>query len=140
MKLKTAIKLPLVALAAGAAALAFVPRAGADAPYLGSTFGDVWSQVASDPYASLPHTPVTLGHPYLAAINPHDIIHVTLTPEAFLNTPVGAVVAQAFATADRTLDVTQTLIRQLYPIAELGEADPSNAVAPPWMMITGSSD
>src|SRR5207244_730684 len=44
------------------------------------------------------------------------------------------------ATADQTLDVTQTLVRQLYPIAELGEADPSRAVSPRWMLITGAAD
>jgi hypothetical protein len=77
---------------------------------------------------------------YLDALNTNDIIHISVTPETFLNTPVGVVVAQAFAAADHTLDITQTLIRQLYPIAELGEADPSSAVAPVWMMITGAPD
>jgi hypothetical protein len=52
---------------AGAAALvvgmAVAPSkpAGAAAPYTGSSFREVWSQVASDPYATLPHYQVTLG-------------------------------------------------------------------------------
>lgn len=82
----------------------------------------------------------TLRDHYLDARNTNDIIDISLTPETFLNTPVGVVVAQAFAAADHTLDITQTLIRQLYPIAELGEPDPSKAIAPPWLMITGAPD
>jgi hypothetical protein len=82
----------------------------------------------------------TLRDHYLDAANTNDIINVSLTPETFLNTVVGGVVAQAFLAADHTLDITQTLIRQLYPIAELGEADASKAVAPPWLMITGAPE
>jgi hypothetical protein len=38
-----------------------VARARAQEPYTGSRPGDVWAQVTSDPYASLPHHSVTLG-------------------------------------------------------------------------------
>jgi hypothetical protein len=82
----------------------------------------------------------TLHDHYLDALNTNDIIHISTTPQTFLNTPVGIAVAQAFATADHTLDLSQTLIRQLYPLAQAGESDPSKAVSPMWMMITGSDD
>jgi hypothetical protein len=82
----------------------------------------------------------TLRPHFLDALNTNDIIQITVTPAAFLSTPVGLVAAKDFADADQTIDVTQTLIRQLYPIAELGEADPTAAVAPRWMMITGADD
>ncbi len=234
--------------------MAAAPTAQAGAPYAGARFDDVWSQVASDPYAATPHTAVTLGsfygflqdhlldssrrtlddrddllprfqkllHPngiclagtwtiteetpytgyfkkgsealfigrastaltatqageyrafglagklfptteggaevatanfftienlggtqrahFLDALNTNDIINVAITPTAFLNTPIGAAAVKAFATADETLDITQTLVRQLYPIAEAGLADPGAAVAPRWMMITGAPD
>lgn len=82
----------------------------------------------------------TLRDHFLDALNTNDIIQISLTPASFLATPVGIAVAKAFAIADRTFDVTQTLERQLYPIAELGEDDPAQAVAPRWMLITGSAD
>lgn len=82
----------------------------------------------------------TLRDHFLDARNTNDIIHISLTPETFLNTPVGAAVAEAFATADQTFDITQTLIRQLYPIAEAGERDPSRVAAPRWLLITGADD
>jgi hypothetical protein len=31
-------------------------------------------------------------------------------------------------------------VRQLYPIAELGERDPARAVAPRWLLVTGAAD
>jgi hypothetical protein len=82
----------------------------------------------------------TLRPHFLDAENTNDIIRISLTPETFLNTPVGVAVANAFATADRTFDITQTLIRQLYPIAEAGEPDPAQARAPRWLKITGADD
>jgi hypothetical protein len=82
----------------------------------------------------------TLRDHYLDAVNTNDIIHISFTPETFLNTPVGAAVAAAFLAADHTFDTKQTLIRQLYPIAEAGEADPTQARAPMWLKITGAPD
>src|SRR5215475_14450761 len=38
-----------------------VIKARASEPYVGSRFADVWAQVASDPYTSLPHETVTVG-------------------------------------------------------------------------------
>jgi len=82
----------------------------------------------------------TLRDHFLDALNTNDIIKISINASGFANGPVGVAVAQAFAIADQTLDVAQTLVRQLYPIAELGEADPSDAVAPRWMLITGADD
>jgi hypothetical protein len=82
----------------------------------------------------------TLRDHFLDAENTNDIIRISLTPETFLNTPIGVAVANAFATADRTFDITQTLIRQLYPIAEAGEPDLAQARAPRWLKITGADD
>jgi hypothetical protein len=38
-----------------------VVAATAETPYEGSTFGEVWAEVASNPYATLPHEPVSVG-------------------------------------------------------------------------------
>jgi hypothetical protein len=82
----------------------------------------------------------TLRDYYLDAENTNDIIHITLTPETFLNSPIGVAAATAFLRADQTLDLTQILVRQLYPLAEAGEPDPAQAKAPMWLKITGSAD
>ena len=82
----------------------------------------------------------TLRSNFLDALNTNDIINISLTTTSFLSTPIGLAVARAFTAADKALDVSQTLIRQLYPIAQAGEADPSRAVAPQWMLITGADD
>src|SRR6478735_5505844 len=53
-----------LALTAGALALfaaGSVVAAAAETPYVGSTFGDVWGEVASNPYADLPHQSVSVG-------------------------------------------------------------------------------
>jgi hypothetical protein len=102
--------------------------------------GDADAQVPTANFFTIENLGGTRRAHFLDALNTNDIIHIAVTPTAFLSTPVGAAAAKAFATADETLDVTQTLIRQLYPIAEAGLADPSQAVAPRWMMITGASD
>jgi hypothetical protein len=82
----------------------------------------------------------TLREHYLDALNTNDILFILPTPEGFMNTAIGAAAAAAFSIADHTLDVSDTLIRQLYPIAELGEPDPARAVGPKWLLITGASD
>ena len=80
----------------------------------------------------------TLRDHYLDAQNTNDIIRISITPAGFFSTAIGIAVARAFSIADGTFDLTQTLVRQLYPIAELGEPASSRAVAPRWMMIVGS--
>jgi len=82
----------------------------------------------------------SLGDYFLDAENTNDILRVTPTPAAVANGAIGAVAAKDFAIADGAIDPTLVAVRQLYPIAELGEADPAQAKAPRWMMITGSDD
>ncbi len=81
----------------------------------------------------------TLRDHFLDALNTNDIIRISITSEGFWNTAVGIAVARAFSLADGALDLTQTLVRQLYPIAELGEPASARTVAPRWMMIVGSA-
>ncbi|HEX5658888.1 MAG TPA: hypothetical protein VFX59_16955 [Polyangiales bacterium] len=50
---------------------------------------------------------------------------------------IGAVAAPAFALADRTFDLTQAAIRQVYPIAELGNVGPSRA--PRFLRLVGDA-
>ncbi len=52
--------------------------------------------------------------------------------------PLGTLAGAAFALADRAWNAMQPLIRQLYPIAELGEAAPERARAPAVMRLVGS--
>ncbi len=51
--------------------------------------------------------------------------------------PLGMVAAAAFAAADHTFDLTQPAIRQLYPIAELGNAGPVRA--PRFLRLVGDA-
>jgi hypothetical protein len=53
--------------------------------------------------------------------------------------PVGLLAGPAFMLADRALSPTQAMIRQLYPIAELGEWERSDAVAPVVMRLVPSA-
>jgi hypothetical protein len=57
---------------------------------------------------------------------------------ASIDIPLGAVLGPAFAYAERTLDFTQLMIRQLYPIAELGEANPERAQGPRFLKLVGT--
>jgi hypothetical protein len=61
MKLTTTKKVTLATATALAVACVGVVRAHAEEPYVGSRLSDVWAQVASDPYAALPHETVTVG-------------------------------------------------------------------------------
>lgn len=76
---------------------------------------------------------------FLDAENTNDIIQISLRPSGVFKGPLAAVVANAFSTADETLNISQTLIRQLYPIAQLGEAEGTETVAPRWMKLVGSA-
>jgi hypothetical protein len=82
----------------------------------------------------------TLRDHFLDALNTNDIIHISTTSEFLLNSALALAVVNAFKTADNTTDQSQVLIRQLYPLAQSGEADPSTARAPTWLKIVGSSD
>jgi hypothetical protein len=55
-----------------------------------------------------------------------------------MDTLLGAVLGPVFALADRTLDPAQLMIRQLYPIAELGEANPERAYGPRFLKLVGT--
>lgn len=61
-------------------------------------------------------------------------MHADLAPQLAIGLVVGAI----FALADRVTDATQSLIRQLYPIAELAEPQPASAIAPAVMRFVGS--
>jgi len=52
--------------------------------------------------------------------------------------PLGALAGPAFMLADHARSPTQAMIRQLYPIAELGEWERSDAVAPAVMRLVPS--
>lgn len=57
---------------------------------------------------------------------------------ASLDAPLAAVVGPVLAYAERTLDLTQVMMRQLYPIAELGEANPERALGPRFLKLVGT--
>lgn len=82
----------------------------------------------------------TLTDHFLDAGNTNDIIHITVRLSSVFNGVLALVVANAFMQADQTFDVTQTLIRQLYPISTIGLGSPASARTPTWMMITGAAD
>lgn len=77
---------------------------------------------------------------WLDAVLTNDIIHISIRPSSVFQGALAFTVAHAFATADGTFDVTQTLVRQLYPIASLGEPAGTELVAPRWIRVTGSPD
>jgi hypothetical protein len=81
----------------------------------------------------------TLRDHFLDAQNENDILKISITPQAVWSTGIGAAALKAFAAADRTIDPTQPTIRQLYPIAELGEPEPDEAREPRWILITGDA-
>jgi hypothetical protein len=97
-------------------------------------------QVPTANFFAIENLAGTLTPRYLDAQNTNDLITIQVNPNAFLYTPVGAAALAAFKRADRTLDPTQPLERQLYPISELGEDNPGQARAPRWIMIVGSRD
>jgi hypothetical protein len=76
---------------------------------------------------------------FLDAENTNDILYIAPRPGALFRGPIGVVAIEAFAQADETLDLTQPFVRQLYPIAELGEPEGVQAVAPRWLKIVGSA-
>jgi hypothetical protein len=67
----------------------------------------------------------------------NDLLPFRPHPGAASKGPLGAVAGTAFAMADRTFDLTQPAIRQVYPIAELGGGGPARA--PKFMRFVGDA-
>jgi hypothetical protein len=67
-----------------------------------------------------------------------DLLPFHMHDDVALKLALGFLVASVFAAADRVTDITQSLIRQLYPIAELGELRSEDAVAPAVMRFVSS--
>jgi hypothetical protein len=84
----------------------------------------------------------TLTRHFLDAENTNDIIQISTSGGGggLSGGAIAAAVAKAFATADGTIDLTQTLIRQLYPIAELGVPKGVPVATPRWMKLVGSAE
>lgn len=68
-----------------------------------------------------------------------DLIGARPHPGMASTTLIGAVAVPAFALADRALTPTQPMIRQLYPIAELGEPPHARCFSPAVMRLVGAS-
>jgi hypothetical protein len=75
---------------------------------------------------------------FVDAIFSTDLWPVRPQPGAPLKLPLAAVVGSAFMLADRAVRPRQAMIRQLYPIAELGEWERGDAVAPAVMRLVPS--
>ncbi|MFW7380739.1 MAG: hypothetical protein ACOH5I_18135 [Oligoflexus sp.] len=76
---------------------------------------------------------------FLDAENTNDILAVTPTLTAFAHSLVGAAVFAFFPKSEDS-NVQTALVRELYPISELGEAPDSEIVTPVWLKITGSAE
>jgi hypothetical protein len=68
-----------------------------------------------------------------------DLLPLWPHPGIVAKWPLGVLAGPAFMLADRALSPTQAMIRQLYPIAELGEWERSDAVAPQVMRLVPSA-
>lgn len=68
-----------------------------------------------------------------------DLIPMRLHAGLIAKAAVGAVAAAAFALADRALAPTQPTIRQLYPIAELGEPERTGCRGPVVLRLVGAA-
>ena len=76
---------------------------------------------------------------FLDAKNTNDIIKISPSLTAFMQSLVGVHAAFAFP-ASESSTIKTALIRELYPIAELGLMDNQASVAPIWMRILGADD
>jgi hypothetical protein len=76
---------------------------------------------------------------FLDAVNSNDIIRVSPSLTAFLKGAEGLVVARDFVVADGS-NLQTALIRELYPLGEMGLAAGATANTPIWMKITGAAD
>ncbi|SMF77407.1 hypothetical protein [Pseudobacteriovorax antillogorgiicola] len=77
------------------------------------------------------------GRYFLDAENTNDIIKISPSLTAFLNGLVGATAGLAFAEADDS-NILTALIRELYPIGELGLAEGQESKSPIWMRVVGN--
>lgn len=69
-----------------------------------------------------------------------DLIPMVPHPSLAWKLPVGAIAGAAFALADRALSPTQPMVRQLYPVAELGEQGQVQTRSPAVMRLVGSDE
>jgi hypothetical protein len=76
---------------------------------------------------------------FLDAEQTSDILFIAPRPGALFRGPLGVVALQAFAAADETFDLTRPFVRQLYPIAELGEPAGAPRRAPRYLKVVGSA-
>jgi hypothetical protein len=67
----------------------------------------------------------------------NDLLQFMPRPGMVAKGPLGVAAAGAFALAERTLDLSQPAIRQLYPIAELGNTGPAHA--PRFLRLVGDA-
>lgn len=76
---------------------------------------------------------------YLDSVNTNDIIQINPTVTAFFKGLEGLVVARDFPLAEGS-NLQTALIRELYPISELGLKDGEKAVTPIWLKIEAAED
>ncbi len=76
---------------------------------------------------------------YLDAVNTNDIIKISPSVTAFFQGLEGLTVARDFPKADGS-NLSTSLIRELYPLSELGLAPGEEAVTPVWLKIEGAAD
>lgn len=76
---------------------------------------------------------------FLDAENSNDIIKISPTLTVFMNSLVGLVAGKDFTLADKSTPLT-SLIRELYPLSEATLEDPSQAITPTWLKITGAQN
>jgi hypothetical protein len=68
-----------------------------------------------------------------------DLLPVVPHPGSSKYAPLGTLAGAIFAWADKTVDLTRPMIRQLYPIAELAEANPERAFGPRFLKLVGTT-
>ena len=75
---------------------------------------------------------------FLDSLNTNDIR--SISPNGVHHVGKLIALAHEFTAAEHTLSVPQSLFRQVYSVGEAGEADPSRARSPKWLLITGAPD
>jgi hypothetical protein len=76
---------------------------------------------------------------YMDSVNTNDIILVAPSLTAFFKSLEGLLIARDFPLADGS-NLQTALIRELYPISELGLRDGETAVTPIWLKIDAAKD
>ncbi len=74
---------------------------------------------------------------YRDAAMSNDISDLKVGVDNAPNLLVAAAAARALSTAEKAAGGKDPSVRQLYPISELGESDPSQAITPRWIQIQG---